>query len=149
MTEEAFLVNNRSSPSIFGLYFPSSCSWNKAKLSVSSAWRPLNGGDNNGRTIVETPKRRLQPLNRGFIPILFYNYFGTLIIGRLMEVWLYSYPGDTIISVMAHLTARFCITKLSLEYRKHSLLLCSHFCVTSLTKHPQRRSLIVQFWIKN
>ena len=51
-----------------------------------------------------------------------------------MDVRLYSYPGDTIISVMADFTARFSITKLSLEYRKHSVLLCYIFCVTSLTK---------------
>ena len=75
-------------------------------------------------SLIETPKRWLRPLNRGQIPVLFYDYFGTLIIsrlivGRLMEVWLYSYPGDTIISVVAHLSARFCIAKLSLEYAKH------------------------------
>ena len=54
------LVHNWSSPSIFGLYFPSSYSWNKAKLSVSSPWWPLNGEDTNGRTLVETAKRWLQ-----------------------------------------------------------------------------------------
>ena len=37
----------------------------KAKLSLSSAWWPVNRGDNNGRTLVGTAKR--WPLNRGLI----------------------------------------------------------------------------------
>ena len=40
-----------------GLYFSSSYSWNKAKLSVSSAWRPLNKGDNNNIALVRMAKK--------------------------------------------------------------------------------------------
>ena len=40
-----------------GLYFSSSYSWNKAKLSVSSAWWPLNKGDNNNIALVRMAKK--------------------------------------------------------------------------------------------
>ena len=54
---------------------------------VPSAWWPLNRGDNNGRIQLGVMKRWPR-LNRGGrlkevqFPILFFNYFGTLITGR-------------------------------------------------------------------
>ena len=77
----------------FGLYFPSTYTQDEAKLNVNV---PLNGGENNGRIHFGMVKRWPRP-NRGGrltevqFPILFFNYFGTLITGRvigdrLMEV---------------------------------------------------------------
>ena len=67
-------------------YFPSSYSKNEAELSASSAWWPLNGGDNNERTIAGTVKSwrgRFKEVLK--FADLFYKYFETLITGPLIE----------------------------------------------------------------
>ena len=58
-----------------GLDFPSSCSWNEAKLKVSRAWWPLYRGDINGRTLVGMAKRWPWPLNAGLISYYFLKLF--------------------------------------------------------------------------
>ena len=68
------------------MYFPWSYSWNKAKVSVSSAWWPLNRGDSKGRTLVGNAKRWPRPPNRGLSShSFFYSFFRTLITGLTVE----------------------------------------------------------------
>ena len=51
------LVHNPLSPSVLDwIIFPSSYSWNKAKLRVSRAWWLRNRGDNNGKLSLGRPK---------------------------------------------------------------------------------------------
>ena len=66
------MVHNRSSSSISNCVFLHHIlQINKAKLSVSSAWWPLNRGENNGRTLVGTAIKWPQPLDRGACFILY------------------------------------------------------------------------------
>ena len=68
-------------------YFPSSYSWNKAKLGVSSTRWPLNRGDNKESTLIGMVKRWPWSLMRDLISCSFLQllYFRTLITGRLIE----------------------------------------------------------------
>ena len=67
----------------------------KVKLSVSSAWWPLNRGDDNGRTLTGTVKKWPWPLTRGLIWHYFLQLFGDF------GYWLpYSWPlngGSTVL----------------------------------------------------
>ena len=85
-TGTALLVHNRSSPSI------SDCIFRHHSLGVTSAWWPLNGGDNNGRILVGKTKRWPQPLNRGLISHSFLQLFRVfyhwpLNAGLLLNRW--------------------------------------------------------------
>ena len=65
-------VHNRSSPSLSNcIFLHNILQINNAKLSVSSAWWPLNRRENNGRTIVGTAIKWPRPLDRGGCLILY------------------------------------------------------------------------------
>ena len=71
-------VHNRSSPSISNcIFLHNILHINNAKLIVSSAWWPLNRGENNGRTLDGTAIKWPRPLDRGgsFIVYSFLQIF--------------------------------------------------------------------------
>ena len=82
---------------LYSVYSPSSYVKNKGKLSVSSAWWPLNRSDKNRTTLAQDAQKVLRSLNgvgHFLLKLRFhhnfsYNYFATLITDRLMEVQLY------------------------------------------------------------
>ena len=67
--EQPCWIHNRSSASI------SDCTFLYHSLSVTSAWWPLNRGDNNGRILFGKTKKWPQPLNRGLISHTFLQLF--------------------------------------------------------------------------
>ena len=68
--------------------FPSSYSWNEAKLSVSGAWSPLKRGVNNGRTLFATAKSWPRPLNSGLSAHSFLQLFRAFDYWPLNRGWL-------------------------------------------------------------
>ena len=68
--------------------FPSSYSWNEAKLSVSGAWWPLNRGVNKGRTLFGTAKSWPRPLNSGLRAHSFLQLFRAFDYWPLNRGWL-------------------------------------------------------------